>query len=269
MIKDNHKGILAAISANVIFGLNIPVTKSLVAHWMTPMGYTISRMFFGTVGTFGGSYMGGTQWLPAGAQPPALRAMTPAVTFSDGYEGCSYQGGAKVLHDLRWVVADIVPAEINRRIAGGENLPNSEIPLDVDTALTELPLVTHPLIRKYAAFYLDWLAHSTADDYWLPSSPKAGYKQIRVPALNISGWYDIFLWSTFQNYMGMKQQGATKEARRNQHLIIGPWSHMNFSGSFPEREFGWRGSSAAIDLPGIHLVWFFPSSLTKQDNYES
>ena len=49
MIKDNHKGILAAISANVIFGLNIPVTKSLVAHWMTPMGYTISRMFFGTV----------------------------------------------------------------------------------------------------------------------------------------------------------------------------------------------------------------------------
>jgi putative CocE/NonD family hydrolase len=210
----------------------------------------------GVLGTFGGSYLGATQWLPAREQPPALRAMAPSITFSDGHEGCSYQGGAKVLHDLRWVVADIVPAEIERRIARGEKPLESEIPLDVDAALTELPLATHPLIRECAAFYLDWLAHPTADDYWLPSSPQAGYEQIGVPALNVSGWYDIFLWSTFQNYMGMKQHGGTEEARRNQRLIIGPWTHMNFSGSFPEREFGWGGSSAAIDLPGIHLRWF-------------
>jgi putative CocE/NonD family hydrolase len=210
----------------------------------------------GVVGTFGGSYLGCTQWLPAREQPPALRAMAPSITFSDGYEGCSYQGGAKVLHDLRWVVANIVPAEIERRIARGEQPSVSETPLDVDGALTELPLATHPLIREYAAFYLDWLAHSTADDYWLLSSPQAGYEQITVPALNISGWYDIFLWSTFQNYLGMKQRGGTEAARQNQRLIIGPWTHMNFSGSFPEREFDWGGSSAAIDLPGIHLRWF-------------
>jgi uncharacterized protein len=210
----------------------------------------------GVLGTFGGSYLGATQWLPAREQPPALRAMAPSITFSDGHEGCSYQGGAKVLHDLRWVVADIVPAEIERRIARGEQVLETDTPLDVDGALTELPLASHPLIREYASFYLDWLAHPTADDYWLASSPRAGYEQIGVPALNVSGWYDIFLWSTLQNYMGMKQRGGSEEARRNQRLIIGPWTHMNFSGSFPEREFGWDGSSAAIDLPGIHLRWF-------------
>ncbi len=53
----------------------------------------------GVVGTFGGSYLGCTQWLPAREQPPALRAMAPSITFSDSYEGCAYQGGAKVLHD--------------------------------------------------------------------------------------------------------------------------------------------------------------------------
>jgi putative CocE/NonD family hydrolase len=210
----------------------------------------------GVVGTFGGSYLGGTQWLPAREQPPALRAMAPSITFSDGHEGCSYQGGAKVLHDLRWVVADIVPAEIERCIARGEEPLESEIPSNVEAVLSEIPLASHPLIREYAAFYLDWLAHSTADDYWLPSSPSAGYEQISVPALNVSGWYDIFLWSTFQNYVGMKQRGGTEEACRNQRLIIDPWTHMNFSGSFPEREFGWGGSAAAIDLPGIHLRWF-------------
>ncbi len=210
----------------------------------------------GVLGTFGGSYLGGTQWLPAREQPPALRAMVPSITFSDGYEGCSYQGGAKVLHDLRWVVADIIPAEMERRAARGEELLESDIPLDVDGALTELPLATHPLIREYADFYLDWLTHRTRDDYWNASAPNAGYEQIKVPALNISGWYDIFPWSTIQNYMGMKQRGGTEEARRNQRLIIGPWTHMNFSGSFPEREFGGTASSVAIDLPGIHLRWF-------------
>ncbi len=56
--------------------------------------------------------------------------------------------------------------------------------------------------------------------------------------------------------MGMKQRGGSEIARRNQHVIIGPWTHMNFSGSFPEREFGPNASSAAIDLPGLHLRWF-------------
>ncbi len=210
----------------------------------------------GKIGTFGGSYLGGTQWLPAREQPPALKAIAPAITFSEGYEGCSYQGGAKVLHDLRWVVANIVPAEIERRLARGETILASDTPLDVDGAFSELPLATHPFIREYASFYREWVTHRTFDAYWRQTSITADYEQIIVPALNISGWYDIFPWSTFQNFRGMRQRGGSEIARRNQRVIIGPWTHMNFSGSFPEREFGWVGSAAAIDLPGIHLRWF-------------
>lgn len=167
-----------------------------------------------------------------------------------------YQGGAKVLHDLMWVVGAIVPAEIERRFASSEQMLESDIPLDAEGTLTELPLATHPLIKEYASFYLDWLSHPLAGDFWLPSSPNAGYDQISVPALNISGWYDIFLWSTFQNYTGMQQRGASEAARQNQRLIIGPWTHGNFSGIFPEREFGRSSSAAVIDLPGVHLHWF-------------
>lgn len=210
----------------------------------------------GKVGTFGGSYLGGTQLLPARRQPPALQAIAPSVAFSDGYEGCSYQGGAKVLHDLRWVVANIVPAEIERRVARGEMPLKSDKPLDVDGVFSELPLATHPLIREYASFYREWLTHRTADAYWHQSSISANYEQMDVPALHISGWYDIFPWSTLQNYMGIRDRGGSKKTRQNQRVIIGPWTHMNFSGSFPEREFGWAGSAAAIDLPGIHLRWF-------------
>jgi drug/metabolite transporter (DMT)-like permease len=35
--------------ANLVFGLNIPVTKALIGSWMSPLGYTISRVLFGTL----------------------------------------------------------------------------------------------------------------------------------------------------------------------------------------------------------------------------
>lgn len=210
----------------------------------------------GIVGTFGGSYLGATQWLPAREQPPALQAMAPSVTFSDMYEGSAYQGGAKVLHDLRWVVEDILPNVIQRRVARGGKPPESEIRLDVNAELASLPLADHPLIRDAAAFYRDRLTRPTADAYWRPMSPCAGYEQITVPALNITGWYDIFLWGTFQNYQGMRKRGGSEQACQNQRLIIGPWSHSNFTGSFPEREFGATGSHSAIDLTGLQLRWF-------------
>src|SRR5258706_12738666 len=88
----------------------------------------------GVVGTFGGSYLGATQWLPARERPPALQAMAPLVTFSDMYEGSTYQGGAKVLHDLRWVARGGKPPE-----GGGR--------LGLNAVLANLPLADHPLIR--------------------------------------------------------------------------------------------------------------------------
>lgn len=48
-MANQTKGLLAIVSANVIFGLNIPVTKALIANWMTPAGYTLTRMFFGAI----------------------------------------------------------------------------------------------------------------------------------------------------------------------------------------------------------------------------
>ncbi|MDR1346955.1 MAG: DMT family transporter [Prevotellaceae bacterium] len=47
MAKEEIKGHIAAITTNVIFGLNIPATKSLLSGWMSPMGYTVTRMLFG------------------------------------------------------------------------------------------------------------------------------------------------------------------------------------------------------------------------------
>lgn len=73
----------------------------------------------GNIGTFGGSYLGGTQWLPARENPEQLKAMVPEITFSDMYEGNTHPGGVKVLHDLRWA-AGIVHDVVRRKRDAGE-----------------------------------------------------------------------------------------------------------------------------------------------------
>lgn len=49
MSNENIKGHIAAIASNIIYGLNITVSKSLLNTWMTPMGYTVTRILFGCV----------------------------------------------------------------------------------------------------------------------------------------------------------------------------------------------------------------------------
>lgn len=177
----------------------------------------------GVVGTFGGSYLGGAQWLPARQNPPALKAMAPSVTFSDMHEGCCYQGGASVLHSLRWIVEDIAPAELRRRAALDPAGTPELAALDLSATLNELPLASNPLISDAAPFYLERLAHPIPGEYWRAISPNGGYEHISAPALNIGGWYDIFQWGTLQNFQNMRQLGGSEQARRNQRVIIGPW----------------------------------------------
>lgn len=208
----------------------------------------------GVIGTMGGSYVGGTQWLPARENPAALKTMVPEVTFSDMYEGNTHPGGVKVLHDLRWTAASILPDAVQRRKRAGEVVPIAQELPDVSTVLDVLPLASHPMIQQYTPFYKEWLNHPTAGAYWDSISPNTGYSHITAPAMNISGWYDIFIWGTLQNYRGMKESGSGNG--RFQKLIIGPWAHGDFSGRFPERNFGQQASSEAIDLDGIKLRWY-------------
>jgi putative CocE/NonD family hydrolase len=209
----------------------------------------------GVVGTFGKSYLGCTQWLLAPQQPPALRAMASSMTPSDAYEGNTYQGGANVMHVLRWAVGLSADAA-NRRVAAGGTIPAEWArDLDHDSALAHLPLSDHPAYSELAPFWPRWVSRPADGPYWRTISPNAAYDKVTVPVLNIGGWYDILLGPALENYRGVRHGGGSELAARSR-LIIGPWSHTDLTGSFPEREFGPAASRQAIDLDGIQLRWF-------------
>jgi putative CocE/NonD family hydrolase len=62
----------------------------------------------GAIGTFGLSYPGAVQWLAAVENPPHLKAMVPAMTFSSA-QNFFYAGGLWDMSWIEWIWDNIAP----------------------------------------------------------------------------------------------------------------------------------------------------------------
>ena len=216
----------------------------------------------GRVGMIGGSYVGATQWLPAGQRPPALRAIAPYVTASDYHEGWVYQGGAFELgFSLKWSLESLsLPALLVREERGepvaGDIAEVRAAVRDMRALYRHRPLRGMSLTQRFAPWYDEWLEHPTRDAFWTAISPQERYAETDVASLNIAGWYDIFADGTYRNFAGMRANGAGDRARRGARLIVGPWSHAVANGIFPERHYGSLASLDGQDPTGIHRAFF-------------
>ena len=213
----------------------------------------------GNVGMFGISYHGATQWLAAIEQPPALKALVPGVTADTYYDSWTYLGGVFQLFWISNWVAGFVLDNLGRR---ADDAPQAMTTLrqwlrDPHAMSQHLPLNDMPALRGLADYYYDWLEHPTYDAYWKALSPRERFHDITVPTLNIGGWFDGFLRGTMRCHAGMQERGATAVARRQQHLLIGPWLHGPMPPAYAGQGYFGAGAAAdAIDLQGMHLTWF-------------
>jgi putative CocE/NonD family hydrolase len=216
----------------------------------------------GNVGMVGGSYFGATQWRAATEAPPALRAIAPMFTGDQFYEHWAYQGGAFQLgFSLLWAMQSLAMGEVVRRIATGDSTRAEFAALvtGIDNAedlYRRLPLLGVAELDGLAPYYSEWLRHPSYDEYWKATASREAQGSITVPALNIGGWYDLFLGGTIANYMGMRERGGSEEARSRQRLVLGPWSHGPRTGFFTERSFGLMSGTDANDLTGLQIRWF-------------
>jgi len=211
----------------------------------------------GKVGMMGGSYVGATQMLSAIAHPPHLAGICPVVTASNYHDGWTYQGGAlEQWFDQNWTT-QLATNTLWRLIAkntdallGAPILPLTHYPAFNYASLPAGDAATAQL----APYYLDWLAHPDYDAYWKQWSIEEHYSDIRVPALHIGGWYDIFLAGTVKNYMGIKAHGATDAARNGQRLLVQIGGHAGFGRRIGDVEFG----DEAVKFPSTEVLidWY-------------
>jgi len=211
----------------------------------------------GQVGMIGSSYEAQTQWLAASRAPTALKAIVPTVSPpGHPFMNEPLWGGVMLLATPEWIFSMGRRSEL---IPGLRDIYTAEHPY-----LEKLPLaLMADAAGGSSAYWNEWLAHPTYDDYWRSHSYEHDWSQIRVPALNITGWYDMNLPGAPRNFSGLRTEGGTVEAREGQRLVIGPWPHwVNRSRTLSGVDFG---ALAVTDLD-TYTLKFFDSWLRGETN---
>ena len=150
----------------------------------------------GRVGMYGFSYQGMTQLLAAAEQPEGLECIAPGMTAYDLYHGWFYhQGALRLASSLGWGL-QMLKADARRKQLreASDRLEQAWANLASQTSV--LPFREHPALHGEGLprYVLDWFDHRPSPANIGPRSTSASrFDRIRVPALHISGWYDMFL----------------------------------------------------------------------------
>lgn len=181
----------------------------------------------GRVGMFGFSYVGATQLLAAVTRPPSLTSITPAFTASQYYDGWTYNSGALATAFVcYWANLLALDTAIRQEDRSGTDRLLTTLG-DAPSWYWSLPLSEYePLHGGHAPYFYDWIQHHVYDDYWKRWSIDEDYGRIKVPALHIGGWYDVFLSGTVKNFNGLRRGAGDNRSRTQQKLLLGPWTHM-------------------------------------------
>jgi putative CocE/NonD family hydrolase len=209
----------------------------------------------GRVGMYGFSYQGITQLLAAAEQPEGLVCISPGMTACDLYHGWFYQGGAlRLASTLSWGLQLLkVDARRKKLREAGHRLEQAWADLASQTSF--LPIRSHPGLHGEGlpTYVLDWLDHDRPGEYWRALDVSRRLEKICVPALHISGWYDMFLRGSVAGFLGLWRSAGSEQARQNQYLLAGPWVHIPWGDRIGAADCG---PEALIDTDTILLRWF-------------
>jgi len=208
----------------------------------------------GKVGMFGGSYVGATQMLAAITHPPHLAGICPVVTASNYHNGWTYQGGAfEQWFNESWT-SGLAQDTLNRRVKKETNALEGiwKVPLQHYPLFNNVDTSPDSSLESLAPYFLDWLAHPNYDEYWKRWSIEEHYSDIKVPALHVAAWYDIFQGGALRNYEGLKAHAGTDAARRGQHLLVIIGGHAGSGRKIGDVDFG----PAAAEAGDVTIAWY-------------
>ena len=196
--------------------------------------------FNGSLGLFGSSYLGYTQWAIAAAAPPYVKAMVPSITTANLPASMFPVDHALSLDTTaRWTLLTVGPDHTPSAlemlwltIPPGQDQYLAEafqhLPLnEIDVAVTG-----HPI-----DFLRDWLEHPTRNDpHWQPVDFRRTFADVKLPAHLVTGWYDMFLRYQLEDYQLLKAAG------QQPYLTVGSTAHTS------------GGNFTAVTREG--LAWF-------------
>ena len=211
----------------------------------------------GKVGMQGCSYLGAVQWQAAVMTPPHLVAIFPQCTFANGRHFFFFSGA----FDLSWIswLNGRLPDIKRRRGTGTEDSIEEKAERQWSVHKWEWlnfrPLKEFPLFKGLCPYYYEWLDHPDDGPFWDFANVEKKHVEVSCPAYNLTGWFDDGYGQpgAIRNFLGMRRNGRTPQARQGQKLIIGPWTHCDPTSQAGKMDFG---AEAAVDVPALVVRWF-------------
>jgi putative CocE/NonD family hydrolase len=180
--------------------------------------------FTGRFATVGVSYLGFTQWALLRDPPPELAAAVVTVGPHD-FNASVWGTGSFAVNDfLGW--SDLVahqedPGRV--RMA----LRQLQAQRKVAKAVGEVPMgaAARTLLGAGAPWFESWIEHpETGDPFWNSRRFNDALDRVQVPVLLISGWQDVFLRQTLQQFGHLHGRGVDVA------MTVGPWTHTQMLG---------------------------------------
>lgn len=164
----------------------------------------------GSVGMYGGSYTGFSQWATVKNRHPALKTIVPQVAVMPGFD-TPMENNVQLNLGLYWPHDNIYKKEPIRR-----SLPFEWFESGIAFgSLDSLAGYRNDIFQK-------WLQHPAYDSYWQSMVPTpAEYSWIDIPVLTTTGYYDGSQLSALEYF----RLHTRHNPNANHYFVIGPYDH--------------------------------------------
>lgn len=195
----------------------------------------------GSIGMFGGSYTGFSQWAAVKNIHPALKTIVPQVAVMPGYD-FPMENNVPLPHILSWS---------NDNIYKNQQLPRN-LPFDYFNEgvsynkLDSLAGISNPIFQN-------WLTHPAYDGYWKSMIPSPGeYAKINIPVLSTTGYYDGSQIGAIHYF----KEHYKYNKNANHYFVIGPYDHWGGQRRPSKNLMGYEIDSVAnISMMELAYQW--------------
>ncbi|MEM0575086.1 CocE/NonD family hydrolase [Flavobacterium polysaccharolyticum] len=174
----------------------------------------------GSIGMFGGSYNGFTQWAACKKMHPALKTIVPYVANRPGM-GLPMENNVSVNPNYEWSFyvgnnkyLDTVAGNDRQRFRKMQNKW-----WETGVAYKKLDSIDGSPNRLFQR----WISHPSFDEYWQKMAPyRKEFTQIKIPVLSIDGYYN----DSQNSGLYYVREHYKYVPKANHYLIIGPYGHF-------------------------------------------
>jgi putative CocE/NonD family hydrolase len=172
----------------------------------------------GRVGMLGVSYDGWTTIMGALEPHPALKAISPQASPADMWLGDDFHhnGAFRLSYAFEYATMmergrDVQPFQFDRYDT-----------FDWYLDLGPLANANISYLREQIPTWNDFVAHPDYDAFWKRQTMVPHIRSVRVPTLNVAGWWDQ---EDFYGPLRLYEALEAHDTSGMNYLVVGPWNH--------------------------------------------